>query len=62
MVIVDHSCDLCKHMRRLINRCIITCDAYPNGVPSEYIRDVDPRSLMECAPGYKWEPKEKDEN
>ncbi len=63
MIYIDEGCSKCRHrFKNLLDGWKTACDAYPNGIPTEIIIDSDVRTLDECAPGYKWEPREENEN
>ena len=52
MVMID-ICGMCKNCLGLSeNKCEILCKAYPNGVT------IKPSTVKECAPGYKFDPKD----
>lgn len=50
------SCDFCLHIREKINRATPCCDAFPEGIPKEYVLcDIKVAELKECANGIKFE-------
>ena len=55
MICIGYPCDQCEHKRSLIrdgiNAVKLPCDAFPNGIPQEFIFDLDPRELPECNNG-----------
>ncbi len=46
-------CDQCKHVGELINNCIYSCKAYPNGIPQEVVDRNAPDRY--CENGYSYE-------
>ena len=58
MIILDYPCDNCKHQRENIDGWKCACDAFPEGIPGRFFRDVDPSKLPECNNGIKFEPKD----
>lgn len=52
------ACIFCKHMYR--GEKTLCCNAYPGGIPDDIrTEQVDPRELLECGNGYKFEDKRK---
>lgn len=52
-----NSCSYCKNLLPLKNGWEICCNAFPDGVPSDYCFErIDVTKLKECANGYKFEP------
>ena len=58
MIILDYACDNCKNQLPNIDGWNTACKAYPEGIPVEYYKDVDPSKLRECGNGYHYEPKD----
>lgn len=57
MICVDYDCDNCKHQRDNIDGWDCACDAFPDGIPDEYLFG-NPSKLPTCKNGIKFEPKE----
>jgi hypothetical protein len=63
MLTIGFPCDTCKHLHKeLLKGWNVSCDAYPEGIPLEYIPSKsnykDPREMESCAPDFKYERKE----
>lgn len=51
------SCGYCKHIRPKKDGWIPCCDAFPDGIPHEYLfNHMDIAKIEECAPGFHFEP------
>ena len=50
-----HCCE-CKNVHEeLKDGWRLTCDAFPEGIPREYVKDFDVRKIAECKNGIKYE-------
>lgn len=59
MICIDYACDNCKHQRPNIDGWNCACDAFPEGIPGEFMCYSDPKKLKECNNGIGYEPKDK---
>lgn len=57
MICVNYPCDRCIHKRKLIDGWKYACDAFPDGIPSDYIFKFDVTKLPECNNGIGYEPR-----
>jgi hypothetical protein len=57
LILLEVRCDECVHCRReLVDGWKSACDAFPDGTPLNYLFDIDPAKLSECANGIGFEP------
>ena len=57
MICVDCSCDKWVHKRLKIDGWKCACDAFPEGIPTEWILEKDPREYKEYNNGIGYEKK-----
>ena len=56
MICVEYPCDRCKHQRDNIDGWKCACDAFPDGIPTEFYKK-NISEIKECNDGIKFEPK-----
>lgn len=61
MICVNYPCDRCIHKREKIDGWKCACDAFPGGIPLEYVFDIDVTKLPECNNGIGYKPREDSE-
>lgn len=57
MICVNYACDSCIHQRENIDGWKCACDAFPEGIPGEWITKKNPRKYKECNNGIGYEKK-----
>ena len=57
MICIDHPCDSCIHQRENIDGWKCACDAFPDGIPVDYMLKSDPSKQKECNNGIGYEKK-----
>ncbi len=57
MICVGYPCSKCIHQRENIDGWKCACDAFPKGIPSKFLFDIDVTKLDECNNGIKFEAK-----
>ena len=57
MICIDHPCDSCIHQRENIDGWKCACDAFPDGIPVDYMLKSDPSKRKECNNGIGYEKK-----
>lgn len=58
-MICINDCSTCKHSRPLIDNWLDCCDAFPDGIPTDFDYGKV-KTLKECNNGIGYEPKEQD--
>jgi hypothetical protein len=59
LVLLEGRCEGCAHFYgELLDGWKMTCDAFPDGtgIPLDYVFQLDPATLPECANGIGFEP------
>ena len=51
MICTDYPCDKCIHQRENIDGWKCACDAFPDGIPVDYMLKSDPSKQKECNNG-----------
>lgn len=61
MIFIDCNCDICIYKRENIGGWRCACDAFPEGIPKEYLyTSKKPEEMIECnnGIGFKRKPEE----
>lgn len=58
MICVGYLCDKCRHQRENIDGWKCACDAFPDGIPTDYIMTIKEENAKECNNGIGYEPDE----
>lgn len=59
MICGRHFCSECKHIKPNIDGWRCACEAFPKGIPHEFLFKLDVTKLAECANEIKYEKKQK---
>lgn len=51
MICVDYPCDSCIHRRGKVDGWKCACDAFPDGIPVDFMFMLDPSKQKECNNG-----------
>lgn len=58
MIIIGLACDECSHRMKNVDGWKAVCNAFPDGIPIDFMFKSDPSKLSECSNGIGYKKKD----